>query len=182
MMMDANNAAAIEKTPDAALSEAAEPQPPITFGYKYKDKKSGEVKTVTITLDLPFQKRVWFWILTHSADKLDPDEDDTSLSLALGQCIALNTERILSVVTGIPLDALTKGVDPAELKRVLRGVPEQLGRELTAAAPFTNYRDALEAVNRLALMARGAKDSSGRRPSSQSKPNSAAGRKRRRTA
>jgi hypothetical protein len=171
MMMDANDAKAIEQTPDAALSEQAEPVPPITFEFKGK----------TVTLEVPFKKPVWFWILTHSSDSLDPNESDSSLFSSLGQCIALEAERILSVATGLTLKELKDGVETAELQRVLREVPEQLGRELTASGPFTHFRDALEAVNRLALLARGAKGSSGRQPSLQSKPNSAAGRKRRQT-
>jgi hypothetical protein len=158
------------KTPDAALSEQAEPVPPITFQFSGK----------TVTLAVPFTKPVWFWILTHSSDSLDPNESADSLFKSLGQCVALEAERILSVATQIPLDKLTAGREAEELRRVLREVAEQLGREMIAASPFTHFRDALEAVNRLALLARGAKGSSGPQPSLQSKPNSAAGPRRRR--
>jgi hypothetical protein len=157
-------------TPDAALGEQVEPQAPITFQFKGK----------TITLEVPFKLPVWFWILMRPASGLDPNDSEDSLVRSLMNCVALEAARILSVATGIPIAALTEGVECDELDRVTLEVAEQLGRELTASSPFSNFKDALEATKRVALLARGAWASSGARQSEASKPNSTAARRARR--
>jgi hypothetical protein len=157
-------------TPDAALGAQVEPQPPITFQFNGK----------TVTLEVPFKLPVWFWILTHPGSGLDPNDDEDSLFKSLASCVALESKRILSVATGLTTVDLEAGVEPAELTRVMREVAEQLGRELTASSPFSNFKDALEATKRVALLARGAWASSGARQSEASKPNSTAARRARR--
>lgn len=157
-----------DKTPDQVISEQAEPQPGIEFMH-------GGNK---VQIELPFKVPVWYWILTHPATGIDPNESNERMVDSLIAAIGLNTRRIVSIATGLTEKELTEGLDDAELERVEGEVAEQLGRELTASAPFSHFREATLAVKRLALVARGASGSRGLQPLPQSAPKSAAGRRR----
>jgi len=161
------------KTPDQAAAEQAEPQP-VTIDFSYAGQ--------TVKLDVPFKTPVWYWILTHPALGLDPNLTGQDLTRALIATIGMSTRRILSVATGITEADLTANVPADDLDRVCDDVAEQLGRELTAAAPFSNFPQAIAAVNRTAKVMRGARVSAGRQPSSPSRRKSAAGRERKSTA
>lgn len=154
------------KTPDEALGDSLTPLPPIEFDCRGRGR---------VVIQPPLTGEVWFWILTHLAGSLDPNEptDDSAFGAALIATIGLKAERILSIATGIPIAELRAGVDPGTLAEVCDALTAQLGGEMIAASPFsTGFQAGLRAANRAVLVARGARDSAGAARSTPSKPTS----------